>query len=82
LPGFFFEADLRHHFEELVKQSVAEIDHRCAPMIGQNARELAFSPLQQREKNGQQAVNAVLTWSDAVWPIVLSFLDVGKYLGK
>ena len=51
-------------------------------MIGQNARELAFSPLQQREKNGQQAVNAVLTWSDAVWPIVLSFLDVGKYLGK
>ena len=39
MPGFFLEADLRHHFEELIEQSVAEIDHRRAPVIGQNAIE-------------------------------------------
>ena len=39
LPGFVFEADLRHHFEELIEQTAAEIDDRCAPMVCEDAIE-------------------------------------------
>jgi hypothetical protein len=37
LPRFLLEANLRHDFEELIEQPVAEIDHRGAPVIGKNA---------------------------------------------
>jgi hypothetical protein len=39
LPRFVFEADFRHDSEELVEWTIAEIDDRRAPMIGNNTIE-------------------------------------------
>ncbi|HEV2625367.1 MAG TPA: hypothetical protein VGV62_09665 [Xanthobacteraceae bacterium] len=39
MPRFAFEADLRHHLEELVDRTITEIDDRRAPVIGNNAVE-------------------------------------------
>ena len=43
--GLLLEADLRHHREKLLGQAVAEIDHRGAPIVGDQ-------PVEQRHLAG------------------------------
>ena len=76
MPRFVFEADLRHHLEELVEWTITEIDDRRGPAIGNNTVEQRHltarvgdidRPDQVGEARGEQVISTqpTETWKDS-----------------